>query len=92
MKIFSRSRIVGVQVGEVSMNLINPNSPPLTAVFALVRDDNEMAGRVEKRAEWSDKTHKLMKEFIDSLELDMADALFDLSQKAQLNSEEPSQI
>lgn len=94
MDIKGRSRIVGVRLGEVTINLIQQGVSPLVAVFALVRDDGELAGRVEKRFEWSERTKKLLSEFQVSLELDMAESLFELTpgDRGEPETEEPSQV
>lgn len=89
-----RSRLVGLRLGEASINTIQPGVPPLSATFALVRDDGELAGRVDKRLEWSERTQKLLGELQASMEMDMAEALFELTpgDRGEPDSEEPSQV
>lgn len=85
-----KPRIVGVSLGEASLNFIKPGIPPITAVFGLVRDDDELAGRVEKRLEWSEKTMQALGVLQDCMEIDMLAALFDVP--ASSPDTEPEQV
>ena len=87
-----KPRIVGVTLGKAVINLIRPEIPPLTAEFGLVRDDEELAGLVEKRMEWSEKTINAIKVLQEAMEEDMLKALFDVPPAVPTNPEEPPQV
>lgn len=72
----SESRIVGVQLGEAHINVIKPGIPPLTADFALVREDEALCGMVQRRLEWSERVHLALRELIDAMEEDELSHVF----------------
>jgi hypothetical protein len=86
-----KPRIVGVTLGKAIINVIHPGIPPLTAEFGLVRDDEELAGLVEKRMEWSDRTMKAIAALQESMEEDMLAALFEVPPAGSPESE-PEQV
>lgn len=73
----AKSKIVGVTLGKAAMNVLHQGIPPLTAEFALIRDDGEFCGLFEKRLEWSDRTMKAIAELQSAMEQDALEALFD---------------
>jgi hypothetical protein len=86
----SKSLIVGVQLGEAAINLIRPGQP-LTAQFALAREDGEFAGLVERRMDWSEKVHGALKALADAMEEDMLNHLFEV-QPPESSAVEPEQV
>lgn len=80
MKLINKpSRIVGLRVGEVSINLLSPGASSVVAKFILLRDaskgDNINAGQFSK-AHWSPETLEAFEHFIDALEGDAVRDLF----------------
>lgn len=88
----SKSRIIGVQLGEATINRINPGVPALVATFALVREDGELAGRIDRRMEWPEKVVAALSNLQDALEEAAIDHLFEPQPPADAAAAEPSQI
>jgi len=86
-----KSRIIGVTLGEAVINLIKPGIPPITAQFALVRDDEEFAGLVERRLDWSDETMKALAALQACMEKDMLEHLFEAVPETE-SASEPQQV
>lgn len=87
----SKCRIVGVTLGEAHLNFIKPDVPPLTAEFGLVRDDEALAGMVQKRFEWSEKTMAAVAALQEAMEGDMLEAIFDPQPESDYPGE-PQQV
>ncbi len=87
----SKCRVIGVTLGEAHINLIKQGIPPITAQFALIRDDEEKAGLVERRFGWSEKTMKALATLQDAMEEDMMDHLFEPQPPAEAAAE-PQQV
>lgn len=87
----SKSRIVGVTLGEAAINLRKPGIPPLTADFGMVRDDEEFVGLYQRRFEWSEKTMKALAALQASMEQDAIDHLFE-EQPPEAQAAEPQQV
>ena len=86
-----KSRIVAVNLGEARISLIGNDPTPLLGVFALVRDDGELVGRVDRRFDWSQRTLKALEELQKSMELDQLEHLFEGSQDDP-EGDEPPQV
>lgn len=73
------SRIVGLRVGEIAVNLLSPGNSTLVAKFVLLRDpelgDNMNAGLFTK-TNWRPETTEAFKTFIHALEDDAVQDLF----------------
>lgn len=72
----SRCKVVGVQTGELTLNVTSP-SPLLRVKFALVAEDGGTVGYFEKGSAWSEKTQELLQQLTESLEADALPYLFD---------------
>ncbi len=72
----SRCRIVGVQTGELSLNM-NSASPILRVKFALLTEGGETSGYFEKGSTWSDRSQELLQQLTESLESDALPYIFD---------------
>ncbi len=72
----SRCRIVGIQTGELSLNM-NSGSPILRVKFALLTEGGETSGYFEKGSAWSDRSQELLLALTESLELDALPYVFD---------------
>lgn len=87
----SKTRVVGIQLGEATINRVKPGVPAISAVFALVREDNELCGHFERRAFWSDKVAQALSALQDALEEEAMEDLFEPQPPASAAGE-PSQI
>lgn len=88
----AKSRIIGVRLGEARIDLINKQSLPLVATFALLRDDELLAGKVDLRLAWSEKTLELLVKLQESMEEDALGQLFEPTPTQPVTQEEPKQI
>lgn len=70
------SRIIGVRVGEFSVDLIHSPDAVIKAEFALIRDDGAHCGKVSKYGDWSEETAAALKGFVESLEADIFSEVF----------------
>lgn len=87
----AKSRLIGVELGEAHINFIRQGIPPITAQFALIREDEARAGMVERRAEWSDKVMRALGDLQAAMEEDMLDHLFEAPPPEE-SSAEPQQV
>jgi len=87
----NKPKITGVTLGKAVLNVLHPGIPPLTAEFALVRDDGEFCGLFEKRLEWSDKTMKAIAALQEAMEGDALEALFEVPPPGSAGTE-PQQV
>lgn len=85
-----KSRLIGLTLGAAHINRILPGVPPLTADFALVRDDEEFAGKVERRLGWSDETMRALALLESCMEKDMLEHLFEAAPEEAAS--EPEQV
>lgn len=73
------SRIVGLRVGEVAINLLSPGASSVVAKFVLLRDpsqgDTVNSGQFTK-VHWSPEAIQAFERFIDALEDDAVRDLF----------------
>lgn len=78
----SPCKIIGLSVGEVSANLLNPDSGKLEVKFVLLRDpeiaDGLNAGQYTKNREWSEKTKEAFWYFMECAEEDALKEVFDV--------------
>jgi len=78
----SPSKIVGVRVGEVELNLVV--APSLMVKYVLLRNpedsklDGVNAGKYTKAGPWSEKVREALDTFISALEEDVLPELFDI--------------
>ena len=75
------SKIVGVRVGELEANLLNPDRPKMTVRYVLLRDpektDGVHAGQYSKDREFGQRVVDAFHEFIKVLEEEVLVELFD---------------
>jgi len=83
------SRVVGVQLREAKLQLIEGSVLSVEASFALVRDDDYLVGKFTKGV-WSDKAGELLHKLLEQLEKDAADDLFE-AQPEEI-AKEPEQM
>lgn len=80
IKANGKCRIDGLEVGELSYNGISSPTPVLTVKFAYVSyETGDRYGFGNRNVGWSEKTLELMKEFLTSVESDIAAEVFDLA-------------
>lgn len=90
----SKSRVVGLQAGEVSINLLSGQAI-VRAKFALVADDGSTVGHFDKAGSWSERTADLLQQLTQSMESDALPHLFDAPAeelKPGRGEEEPPQL
>lgn len=71
----SKSRIIGVQTGEVTINLMG-GAALVRAKFALLSEGGTV-GHFDKSGAWSEKTEELLRQLTESMELDALPILFE---------------
>lgn len=89
----SKSRIIGIQVGEIELNFIRPDKPPIKAKFALVGDGG-ICGYFDKSEDWSEKSLEALRVFAEALEMDVLGRIFQVTGDATTDekSNEPAQF
>jgi len=87
----SKCRIVGIELQQAHLNFVNPALPPLTADFVLIRDDEERAGLLQRRLEWSPRTLAALAELQDAMEAETLEHVFE-PQPPQEQAREPEQM
>jgi hypothetical protein len=85
----SKSRIAGLTLGKAVINAMSGQI--LTAEFALVRDDGEFSGLLERRMGWSEKTMKALADLQAAMEEETLDHVFE-DQPASDSAAEPEQV
>jgi hypothetical protein len=70
------SRIVGIRLGELEIDLIRGFPAIMKAKFALLRDDGAHCGQVTKEVDWSDKTSTALQALAEALEEDIFAEVF----------------
>lgn len=78
------SKIVGVQLGKVSVELIRETAVGITAKFALLSKEGEILGFVDIPGGWSEKLEAALTTFVDALEEEALRVIFE-----QQSSETP---
>lgn len=73
------SKILGVHLGEASLNLMMPSISPIKAKFALVTKDGDTSGYIEVK-NWSEKTIEALRVFAAQLEEDALNIVFEVAQ------------
>lgn len=68
------SRVVGVRVGEIKVDLIRDSAIEVT--YAFVRDDGATCGKVTIPAVLSEATRESLRGFVEALEADVFSELF----------------
>ncbi len=71
------SKIIGVQLGEASLNFIRIGEVPIKAKFALMNKEGEVVGFVEVNNGWSEKAQEAMRAFSEVLEGEVMVRLFE---------------
>lgn len=71
------SRIVGVQLGEATLNFLQTGATPIRAKFALLGKEGDATGFVDITGPWSDKTLDALRTFMEVLEEEAVQRLFD---------------
>jgi hypothetical protein len=88
----SKCLIVGVSLGEAHINIIRGGIPPLTADFALVREDGQAAGLIQRRLGWGEKTLKALAELQAAMEEETLDHVFESQPIGSTSAAEPEQV
>ena len=70
------SRIIGIRVGEASIDLIHHADAVIKAEFALIREDGAACGKVTKVQGWSDQTGEALRMLLEAMEADMFSDVF----------------
>jgi hypothetical protein len=70
------SKIIGVQLGDVTLNFIRPDQPPIQAKFALLNEEEVICGYSEGSAGWSERTLEALRALQDALEDDAMARIF----------------
>jgi 2-keto-3-deoxy-galactonokinase len=65
------TRIVGLRLGEVEINLVHGFPGVLHAKFVLIKDDGSNCGQVTRNLDWSEKTSEALRVFAEALEEDV---------------------
>lgn len=63
-------KIIGVQMGEASLNLMREGVPPLKAKVALISKDGEPCGYMDIAHGWSEKTIEALRALTSAVEED----------------------
>lgn len=77
------SKIVGVQLGEVTVNFMRPDQPGLKAKFALLTKDGDVASFTELVGGWSDKAQEAARAFSEALEEEVLRIIFEQGQASE---------
>lgn len=79
--IFSKSpcKIIGLRVGEVAINLINPDQAQVAVKFLLMREDGTHAGLYSKSDSWGDEATQAFEDFMTAMEKDVLNEVFEES-------------
>jgi hypothetical protein len=89
-------KIKAVHLGEASINMIRMDQVPLKAKYALLSEDGNVCGYVEKSTGWSDRVLEKMKELGDIMEEEALGLIFsiqvDEENQAPKEESEPSQF
>ncbi len=73
----SASKIIGVQLGEASLNLIRMGEVPIKAKFALISKEGDPIGFIDMNNGWSEKALEALRTFSEVLEEEAMRKLFD---------------
>ncbi len=84
------TKIVGVHLGEASLNFIHEGIAPIKAKFALLAKDGSPIGYVEMSREWSEKTLDALKQLTAALEEEAAARVFEITTGDAEAKAEPS--
>lgn len=71
------SKIIGVQLGEASLNFIRIGEVPIKAKFALMNKEGEVVGFVDVNNGWGPKVEEAMRTFSEVLEAEVMERLFE---------------
>jgi len=72
----AKPKIVGLQLGEASINFIHPDIVPIKAKLAIIGEEESTCGYIEKRNGWSEKTLTALQELASCIEADALPHLF----------------
>lgn len=88
-----KSKIVGLQAGEISINFINPSKPPLYAKIAHLDSTGNILGFLELSGGWSENFIEKVQAFADSLEEEIQTMLFEqLESTNKQDDSDPPQL
>jgi hypothetical protein len=79
----SPSHIVGLQLGEASLNMIRGGQPPIKAKFALITKEGDAIGFMETAGPWSDKVLEALKTFSEVLEEELLGRISEVPQASE---------
>jgi hypothetical protein len=72
----AKPKVVGLQLGEASINLIRPDAVPIKAKLAIIGEEESACGYIEKHNGWSEKTLAALQELASCIEADALPHLF----------------
>jgi hypothetical protein len=90
----ARPRIIGLHLGEASINFIRPDVVPIKAKLAIIGEEELACGYIEKSNGWSEKTLRALQELGSCIESDTLHHLF-IEEDSQVqvdSSAEPPQF
>lgn len=78
------SKIIGIQVGELAIDLIRSGLPNVKVRFALLAEEQSIAGfmDIDNMGHWSQKTLDAMRAFTEALEEDGLRIIFKVDTQA----------
>ena len=90
----AKPKIIGVQLGEATINIILPGAVPIKAKFAILGEEESVCGYLDKYGGWSEKTLAALQELASCLETDALPHLFleEDPQTQEANQAEPPQF
>lgn len=92
----SPSKIIGLTLGEASLNLIRIGEPPIKAKFVLINKESEVVGYLDFSSNWSEKVQDALRTFSAVLEEEVMKYVFDEAQPSETSKndapEEPTQF
>lgn len=73
----SPSKLIGLHLGEATINTMRPDLPPLKAKFALFSKEGEPVGYMEMTHGWSEKALEALRVFQAVLEEEAVPRIFE---------------
>lgn len=87
----SACKIIGAQLGEVTLNYIRVDLPPVKAKFALINKEGETCGFMEIGHDWSEKVVEAARVFSEVLEEDALRRIFEQKEQVAEPSTQPNE-
>lgn len=72
----AKPKTVGLQLGEASLNFIHPELAPIRAKLAILAEEGEICGYLEKSNAWSEKTMAALQALAECIEEDALPHIF----------------